>query len=188
MSDASARFHERGPRDPCPSRVIIEDRSKAIRSSGRMSGDPFCLFRRRPAMSTVLHQFVISSRELARWLDSQPGTWWCIDGEFQLLAKVHYFPCPNDVLAEALRQIDRDIMIYTDKTVDLDEGRAISADELPLLADTRNRHQNRDFFASWEGSDVEWLLTEDKWSAEVFAEDAMEGGDVKATDGPESKN
>ena len=27
-------------------------------------------------MSMVKHQFVISSQELARWLDSQPELWW----------------------------------------------------------------------------------------------------------------
>ncbi len=27
-------------------------------------------------MSMVKHQFVISSQELARWLDSQPDSWW----------------------------------------------------------------------------------------------------------------
>ena len=29
-------------------------------------------------MSMVKHEFVISSQELARWLDSQPGTWWLV--------------------------------------------------------------------------------------------------------------
>jgi hypothetical protein len=75
-------------------------------------------------MSMVKHQFVISSREVAQWLDSQPGTWWLIDGDYTLIGKVH-FPCPNDELAEALRKFDKNMMIYTDKTVDLEEGRQI---------------------------------------------------------------
>jgi hypothetical protein len=138
-------------------------------------------------MSTVTHQFVISSREVANWLDSQPGTWWVIDGDFSLIGKVD-FPCPNDELAEALRELDKNIIIYTNKTVDLQEGRQISARELPLLADTQNRYQNRDYFASWEGSDNEWILTEDKDSAEAFAEDAMEEWDAEGKDGSEPED
>ena len=122
-------------------------------------------------MSMVKHQFVIPSRELARWLDSQPGTWWFIHGDLSLVGRVH-LPCPSDELAEALRELNKNITIYTDKTVDLEEGRPIAAHELPLLADTNNRHHNRDFFASWEGSDNEWILSEDKVAAEAFSDDA----------------
>jgi hypothetical protein len=138
-------------------------------------------------MSMVKHQFVISSREVAQWLDSQPGTWWLIDGDYTLIGKVH-FPCPNDELAEALRKFDKNMMIYTDKTVDLEEGQQLSAHELPLLADTQNRYQNRDFFASWEGSNNEWILSEDKMAAEAFSDDAMEEWDGEAQDGSEPPN
>jgi hypothetical protein len=130
-------------------------------------------------MSMVLHQFLIPSREIARWLDSQPGTWWFIHGDLTLVGRVH-FPCTNDELAEALRALDKNIRIYTEKTVDLEEGLPISAQELPLLANTENRHQNRDFFASWEGSDDEWILSEDKVAAEAFSDDAMEEWDAEA--------
>jgi hypothetical protein len=130
-------------------------------------------------MSTVKHQFVISSRELARWLDSQPGTCWHAAGDLLLLSKVHFFPCTNRKLADALRQIDKNITIYTDRMVDLEEGQQISAHELPLLADT----QNRDFLSSWEGSDKEWLLTEDKWAAEEFA-DELDEWDVEGDASP----
>ena len=84
------------------------------------------------------------------------------------------FPCPNDELAEALRQIDSNLVVYTDKTVGIEDGRQISATCSRCLPTRRIDIKNRDFLASWEGSDNEWLLTEDKWAAEAFADDATE--------------
>jgi hypothetical protein len=133
-------------------------------------------------MSMVKHQFVISTREVADWLDSQPGTWWFIDGDFSLLGKVH-FPCPNDELAGVLRQVDKNLIIATDKTVEIADGQRISRHELPLLADTQNRYQSRDFFASWEGDDNVWILSEDTVAAETFSDDAMEEEDGEPQDG-----
>jgi hypothetical protein len=138
-------------------------------------------------MSTVRHQFVISSRELANWLDSQPDCWWVAGPDDFLISRTN-FPCPSDELAEVLRQVDKNIIIHTDKTIGIEEGRQISGHELPLLADTQNRYQNRDFLASWEGSDKEWLLTEDKWAAEAFGDEAMEEWDAEGKDGSEPED
>ena len=138
-------------------------------------------------MSMVKHQFIISSQELARWLDSQPGTWWFIDGDDSLIGKVH-FPCPNDELADAMRQLGKNLVISTDHAVGIEDGRQISGHELPLLADTQNRYQNRDFFASWEGSDDVWILSEDKVAAEAFSDDAPEEWDDEVQDGSGPQN
>ena len=138
-------------------------------------------------MSMVKHQFVIASRELARWLESQPDSWWFVGQDDLLISKVN-FPCPSDELAQVLRQINKNIIIYTDKTIGIGDGQQIDSQVLPLLADTQNRYQNRDFLASWQGSAKEWLLTEDKWAAEALADDSMGEGHGEAKDGSEPED
>jgi hypothetical protein len=138
-------------------------------------------------MSTVKHQFVISSQELARWLDSQPGTWWFVGRDDLLISRVN-FPCPSDELAEELREIGKNIIIYTDKMIGIEDGREIDSEVLPLLADTENRYRNRDFLACWQGSNKKWLLTEDKWAAEALTHDATEGRDGEVQDGSEPED
>jgi hypothetical protein len=133
-------------------------------------------------MSMVLHPFVISSRELARWLDSQPDCWWGVGHDDALITRVN-FPSPSDEVAEALREIDRNLIIHTDKEIGIEDGRQISGHELPLIADTQNRYQNRCFLASWEGSDKKWLLSENKWAAKALADDSTEDEDAEAEDG-----
>jgi hypothetical protein len=137
-------------------------------------------------MSMVRHEFVISSQELARWLDSQPDSWWLVSRDDLLISRVN-FPCPSEELSEVLRGISKNIIIYTDKTIGIEDGRQIDSDVLPLLADTENRYRNRDFLAGWQGSDKKWLLTEDKWAAEALSDDATEGWDGEAQEksGPE---
>src|SRR5437868_5457447 len=118
-------------------------------------------------MNTVKHHYVISSEELARWLESQPGTWWLVDGD-PLLTSTIGFPCPSDELAEELRRIGKNIIIYSGKTVGMDDGRQIDSLVLPRLADTDNRYHERYFLAGWQSSDIKWLLGEDKSAAEAF--------------------
>jgi hypothetical protein len=124
-------------------------------------------------MSMVKHRFVISSQELARWLEGQPGTWWLVDGDPELTSTIG-FPCPNDELADGLRRIDRDLVVYTNKPLSMEDGRQIDSQVLPQLADTENRHHERRFLVRWKESDIEWLLSEDKSAAEAFADVAME--------------
>lgn len=130
-------------------------------------------------MNMVKHEFVISSQELARWLDSQPDSWWLVSQDDLLISRVN-FPCPSEDLAEVLRDISKNIVIYTDKTIGIEDGRQIDSDVLPLLAETENRYRNRDFLAGWQGSDKRWLLTEDKWAAVALSDDATEGWDGEA--------
>jgi hypothetical protein len=138
-------------------------------------------------MSMVLHPFVITSRELARWLDSQPDCWWGAGPDDSLVSRVN-FPVPSDELAEALREIDKNLIIYTDKEIGIEDGRQISGQELPLLADTQNRYQNRYFLASWEGSDKRWLISENKWAAKALADDSTEEEDAADEDGPQPED
>ena len=138
-------------------------------------------------MSMVKHHLVISSQELARWLDSQAETWWVVGGDDLLISRVN-FPCPSDELADALRGIGNILIISTDKTIGLEDGRQIDSNVLPLLADTENRYRNRDFVACWQGSDKKWLLTEDKWAARALADDATEEQDGEVEDGSEPED
>jgi hypothetical protein len=124
-------------------------------------------------MSMVKHQFVISSREVAQWLDSQPGIWWLVDGDPLLTSRIG-FPCPGDELAEELRRIDQNIVVYTAKAIGMKDGGQIDSQVLPGLADTENRYHERNFLARWQYSDIEWLLSEDKSAAEAFADVSLE--------------
>jgi hypothetical protein len=138
-------------------------------------------------MSKLKHQYVISSRELADWLDSQPDCWWMAGPDDLLVSKAD-FPCPSDELAAVLREVNKNIIIHTDKAIGIENGRQITGRALPLLADTQNRYQNRDFLASWEGSKKEWLLTEDKWAARAFGDGATEDEDAEDEDGSEPED
>ena len=124
-------------------------------------------------MSLVKHQYVISSEELARWLESQPGAWWLVDGDPLLTSRIG-FPCPSGELAEELRRIGKNIIIYTGKSVGVHDGPQIDSFVLPRLADTDNRYHEQNFLARWQSSDIEWLLSEDKSAAEAFADVSLE--------------
>jgi hypothetical protein len=132
--------------------------------------------RRIRSMSVVKYQYVISSEELARWLEGQPGSWWLVDGDPVLTSRIG-FPCPSDELAEELRRIGKNVIIYTDKAVGVDDGRQIDSRVLPRLADTNNRYHEQNLLARWQTSDIEWFLSEDKSAAEAFGDDATEGWD-----------
>src|SRR5262249_20729852 len=133
MTRGPIRHRELGRRDPCPSKMRRQ--IKGLVDILRMV--PFCPLRGVPAMSTLQHHFVISSRELADWLDSQPDCWW-VAGPDDLLVSKANFPCPSDELAAALREVNKNIIIHTDKMIGIEGGRRISGRELPLLADTQN--------------------------------------------------
>lgn len=124
-------------------------------------------------MSALRKHFAISSQDFARWLDSQPGTWWLVDGDPELTSRIG-FPCPNDELADELRRIDRDLVVYTNRPVGLEDGQQLDSQGLSQLADIDNRRHERNFLVRWEDSDIEWLLSEDKSAAEAFSNVAME--------------
>jgi len=138
-------------------------------------------------MSMVLHPFLIPSREVAQWLDSQPDSWWMVGQDDLLISRIN-FPCPSDELAEVLREVDKNLTIYTDKTIGIEDGLQIDSRVFPLLAETRNRYENRVFLASWQASNKKWLLSEDKWAAKALADDSMEEWDGEAEDGSQPED
>ena len=121
-------------------------------------------------MSKVKPHVVVPSRKLADWLDGQPETWWNVDGDPLLTSEIA-FPCPNDELAEGFRKHRHDLIIFTrteTQTTDLDD-----------LADTDNPRREKYILAAWSGSDIEWLLSEDKDMAEEARRMAAESADAK---------
>ena len=119
-------------------------------------------------MSKMEHGVDISSRELATWLDSQPGTWWTVDGDPLLMSEVD-FPCPSDELAEAVRKLNKDVVVFTKTRARKDLKKASGSADLDGLADTKNPRLEKNILAAWKGSDIQWLLTEDKSMAEACA-------------------
>ena len=138
-------------------------------------------------MSMVLHQFLIPSREVARWLDSQPDTWWSAGVDDLLISRLN-FPCPSDEVADVLREVNKNLVVYTDKSIGIEDGRQIDSQVFPLLADTHNRYENRDFLVSWQGSNRKWLLGEDKWAAKALTDDSPEEWDEEAEDGSQPED
>jgi hypothetical protein len=131
-------------------------------------------------MSKAKHHIVIPSRKLAEWLDGQPGTWWNVDGDPLLTSEVD-FPCPNEELAEGLRKHDGNIMVFTRKRGRSSAGEDLNSLDLDDLADTENPKKEKNILAAWIGSDIEWLLSEDKDMAEEARRTTTESIDAKAT-------
>jgi hypothetical protein len=138
-------------------------------------------------MNIVLHPFLIPSREVARWLDSQPDTWWSAGLDDLLISRLN-FPCPNDEVAEVLREIDKNLIVYTDKSIGIEDGQQIDSQVFPLLADTQNRYHNRYFLASWQGSNKKWLFRENKWAAKALTDDSTEDWDEEDEDGSQPED
>ncbi len=131
-------------------------------------------------MSKMKPHIVIPSRKLAEWLDDQPGTWWSVDGDPLLTSELD-FPCPNEELAEGLRKHDGNIMVFIRKRRRSNADDDLSSLDLDDLADTENPRQEKNILAAWSGSDIEWLLSEDKDMAEEALRTAAESIDAKAT-------
>lgn len=113
--------------------------------------------------------YMISPSELAEWLDRQPGIWWHVDGDPLLTARLD-LPCPGDELAAELRKLQGKRLFVADSQ---NQARAICTEiswrDFGKLADTHNRHAERNFLLRWgDGGDF-WLLTEDKDASENSA-------------------
>ncbi len=131
-------------------------------------------------MSETKHAIVIPSRKLAEWLDSQPDTWWSVDGDPLLTSEVD-FPCPSDELAEALRKHENDITVFTNRKTQPSGGADLHSLDLDELTDTENPRKEKNILAAWRGSEIEWLLSEDKEMAEAARCTATESMDAEAT-------
>jgi len=122
----------------------------------------------------------VSSYRLADWLDGQPGSWWYVDGDPLLTSEVD-FPCPNEELSQALRRHKSTILVFPRFPAESKVGRAPEPPDLDELADTENPRKEKKILAAWNGSDIEWLLSEDKFMAEEARRTAVESLDAKAT-------
>lgn len=117
--------------------------------------------------------FETSSAELATWIEKQgPAVWWNVDGDPILTDRLE-FPCPGDELAEALRQLDRSLLIQDPKRREEARGQTVGAAELDSLADRLGRNvghsgekpswaDDRIFYCCWKDANDEWLLVEDR--------------------------
>ncbi len=130
-------------------------------------------------MTEKKHPISIPSRKLAEWLDGQPGSWWNVDGDPLLTSEVD-FPCPNEELAEALRRHNNDITIFASKSAKSNVGADMDSLDLDDLTDTEDPRQEKTFLAAWKGSDIKWLLSEDKEMAETARHTATESMDAQA--------
>jgi hypothetical protein len=109
--------------------------------------------------------FLIGSDELADWLEAQPNTWWFVDGDPALTAELD-FPCPNDELAAVMRERHQPLLVLDRARGSRAHGEPISSPDVERLADRENRYGNRTFVMQWQGSDIPWLLAEDREASE----------------------
>jgi hypothetical protein len=103
-----------------------------------------------------------------------------VDGDPVLTSEVD-FPCPHEELSEALRKHGGTILVFPRFPAKSKVGRDPGFLNLDDLADTENPRKEKKFLAVWSGSDIEWLLSEDKFMAEEARRMAMESLDAKAT-------
>jgi hypothetical protein len=126
--------------------------------------------------------FEVPSVELAAWIERQgTAVWWNVDGD-PLLTDRLAFPCPGDELAEALRRMNRPLLIQDPKKREDAQGQAISAAELDSVADVLGNNlqyqgekpfwaDDRIFYCCWKGSEDEWLLAEDRETSRSSEQD-----------------
>ncbi len=111
------------------------------------------------AVREKLH-YVLPAAALADWIEQQPDKWWVVDGDPVLTSFVN-FPCPSDELAPAIRRIGKNLFLQA-KISPHTDGEIVESARLDELSDTKNRHQEKTLLLSWNDSDVDWLLIEDK--------------------------
>lgn len=115
-----------------------------------------------------LPYYTIKAETLAQWLDSQPELWWNVDGDPLLTSHVD-FSCPGEELSAELRRIGKPLRLFDPREAPEARGEAVPVDELNDLADTHNNSKARTFLLSWEGDDIQWLLSEDPDAAKAGA-------------------
>jgi hypothetical protein len=117
--------------------------------------------------------YTIPSTELAGWIEEQ-GTdrWWNVDGDRVLIRRL-MLPCPGDELANALRTLNKPLLIHAGDKNPLANGERITKEKVTDLVryfgdnlesktgSKTDRIENRVLILCWEGSDDEWLLVED---------------------------
>jgi hypothetical protein len=116
----------------------------------------------------------IPSSELAAWLEEQgKEQWWNVDGDPLLTGRMT-FPCPAEVLAGELREIDRPLLVQAKREDTGARGQPIGKEKLNEVVGhfAENVHifgegeiprwsGDRLLYLCWKGSSNEWLLAED---------------------------
>ena len=113
-----------------------------------------------------LPYFKIGADELATWLDTQPQTWWTVDGDPLLTSRVD-FPCPSEELSDELRRVSKSLRIFDPRQDSKAHGEGIPPKQLDQLADTDNNVNAKTFLLCWDGEDIQWLLAEDPVAAKA---------------------
>lgn len=132
--------------------------------------------------------YEVSSVELAAWLERQGDAWWTVDGD-PLLTGLLPFPSPGDELATVLRRLNRPLLVQDRRAEPKGNGERIDSNELEELVTTfgNNIHMinggprpawagDRLFFLSWKDSPGEWMLVEDRETAESNRTDVAAAG------------
>ncbi len=126
--------------------------------------------------------------ELAAWIEQQGGdTWWSVDGDSILSGRL-CVPCPGDELAVEIRRINRLLLVQDPQKRREARGQEVDHTALDGLADHLGKNasisarpkpawaNDRLLYLSWEGSDEEWLLVEDRQTTENSKHDLAKMG------------
>ena len=141
-----------------------------------------------PSSIQAESHYEISSGELATWLERQGDAWWNVDGD-PLLTGLLPFPSSGEELAAVLRRLDRPLLVQDRRAEPKGKGERIDGNKLDELVTTlgNNIHVinggpkpawagDRLFFLSWKGSRAEWMLVEDRETAESNRTDVAAAG------------
>ena len=128
--------------------------------------------------------FEVPSAELAAWIEKQgTSVWWNVDGDPLLTDQVP-FPCPGDEFAEALRRVNRPLLIQDPKKRQDAKGQLIGEADLDSVVDRLGNNvqypgakplwaDDRAFYCCWKGSENVWLLAEDKETSAANERDEL---------------
>jgi uncharacterized protein (DUF433 family) len=110
--------------------------------------------------------YTIDAGELATWLERQGADlWWSVDGDPLLMGDVS-LPCPAPDLADAIRRINRPLLVLCDEPGA--NGETIVAADLDRVA-LKDNEGNRVLTMSWANGarEQEWVLLGDRDAARV---------------------
>ncbi len=111
------------------------------------------------AEALKLPYFRIKSKDLAKWLDDQPDSWWIVDGDPLLTSHVD-FPCPSEELSAELRALNKSLRVFDPRKNSKAHGQAVRLEQLDDMADTNNNSKAKTYLLCWDGDDIQWLLAE----------------------------
>lgn len=107
---------------------------------------------------------IVRADDLADWIERQPDMWWSVDGDPQLKGIVD-FPCPSDELAPEIRRMGKNLVLL-DKESPTGEDEMVDSRKLDHM--TFDFGNDKALYLSWEDSDSDWVLREDKDAIRLF--------------------